>query len=84
MNILIRFCLRKGSRVMKKNYQCHFDFDEVSGGAIITEYDEEDAPMVSVAEYDNIEIALGNILYSEINEGAGLSKARVTIIIEEL
>jgi hypothetical protein len=69
---------------MKKNYQCHFDFDEVSGGAIITEYDEEDAPMVSVAEYGNIEIALGNILYSEINEGAGLSKARVTIIIEEL
>ena len=68
---------------MKKNYQCHFDFDEVSGGAIITEYDE-DAPMVSVAEYDNIEIALGNILYSEINEGAGLSKARVMIIIEEL
>ena len=68
---------------MKKNYQCHFDFDEVSGGAIITEYDE-DAPIVSVAEYGNIEIALGNILYSEINEGAGLSKARVTIIIEEL
>lgn len=68
---------------MKKNYQCHFDFDQVTGGAIITEYDE-DAPMVSVAEYDNIEIALGNILYSEINEGAGLSKARITIIIEEL
>lgn len=68
---------------MKKNYQCHFDFDEVSGGAIITEYDD-DAPMVSVAEYDNIEIALGNILHNEINEGAGLSKARVTIIIEEL
>ena len=69
---------------MKKNYQCHFDFDEVSGGAIITEYDEDDVPMVSVAEYDNIQIALGNILYNEINEGAGLSKARVTIIIEEL
>jgi hypothetical protein len=68
---------------MKKNYQCHFDFDEVSGGAIITEYDE-DTPMVFVAEYDNIKIALGNILYNEINEGAGLSKARVTIIIEEL
>jgi hypothetical protein len=68
---------------MKKNYQCHFDFDEVTGGAIITEYDE-DVPMVSVAEYGNIEIALGNILYNEINEGAGLSKARVTIIIEEL
>lgn len=68
---------------MKKNYQCHFDFDEVSGGAIITEYDE-DVPMVSVAEYDNINITLGNILYNEINEGAGLSKARVTIIIEEL
>lgn len=68
---------------MKKNYQCHFDFQEVSGGAIITKYDE-DTPMVSVAEYGNIEIALGNILYSEINEGAGLSKARVTIIIEEL
>ena len=83
MSILIRFCLRKGSKVMKKNYQCHFDFDEVSGGAIITEYDD-DAPIVSVAEYGNIEIALGNILYSEINEGAGLSKARVTIIIEEL
>lgn len=83
MSILIRFCLRKGNKVMKKNYQCHFDFDEVSGGAIITEYDE-DAPMVSVAEDDNIVHALGNILYSEINEGAGLSKARVTIIIEEL
>lgn len=69
---------------MKKNYQCHFDFDEVSGGAIITEYDEDDVPMVSVAEYDNIEIALGNILYSEINEGAGVENARVTIIIEEL
>lgn len=83
MSILIRFCLRKGSKVMKKNYQCHFDFDEVSGGAIITEYDD-DVPMVSVSEYGNIEIALGNILYNEINEGAGLSKARVTIIIEEL
>ena len=57
---------------MKKNYQCHFDFDEVSGGAIITEYDD-DAPMVSVAEHDNIEIALGNILYNEINEGVRLS-----------
>lgn len=70
-------------RVMKKYYQCHFDFEEVSGGAIITEYDE-DAPMVSVAEDGHIVHALGNILYSEINEGAGLSKARVTIIIEEL
>lgn len=69
---------------MKKNYQCHFDFQEVSGGAIITEYDEDGSPIVSVAEDDNIEIALGNILYNEINEGAGLSKARVTIIIEEL
>jgi hypothetical protein len=68
---------------MNKKYQCRFDFDEVSGGAIITEYDEG-APMVSVAECGNIEIALGNILYNEINEGAGLSKARVTIIIEEL
>lgn len=69
---------------MKKSYQCHFDFDEVTGGAIITEYDKDDAPIVSVAEYDNIEIALGDILYHEINEGAVLSKARVTIIIEEL
>lgn len=68
---------------MKKNYQCHFDFDEVLGGAIITEYDD-DAPMVSVAEYGNIEIALGNILYSEITEGAGVVKAKVTITIEEL
>lgn len=68
---------------MTKKYQCHFDFQEVSGGAIITEYDD-DAPIVSVAEDDNIVHALGNILYSEINEGAGLSKARVTIIIEEL
>jgi hypothetical protein len=56
----------------------------VTGGAIITEYDEDGAPIVSVAECDNIEIALGNILYNEINEGAGLSKARITIIIEEL
>lgn len=69
---------------MAKNYQCHFDFDEVSGGAIITEYDEDDASMVSVVEDGYIVHALGNILYSEINEGAGLSKARVTIIIEEL
>lgn len=68
---------------MSKKYQCHFDFQEVSGGAIITEYDE-DAPIVSVAEDDNIVHALGNIIYSEINEGAGLSKARVTIIIEVL
>lgn len=68
---------------MNKKYQCHFDFQEVSGGAIITEYDE-DAPIVSVAEDDNIVHALGNIIYSEINEGAGLSKARVTIIIEVL
>lgn len=69
---------------MKKNYQCHFDFDEVSGGAIITEYDDDDAPIVSVAEDDNIVHALGNILYNEITEGAGVCKARVTIIIEEL
>lgn len=68
---------------MEQNYQCHFDFDEVSGGAIITEYDE-DAPIVSVAEDDNIIPTLGHILFAEINEGAGLSKARVTIIIEEL
>lgn len=68
---------------MNKKYQSHFDFQEVSGGAIITEYDE-DAPIVSVAEDDNIVHALGNIIYSEINEGAGLSKARVTIIIEVL
>lgn len=69
---------------MKKNYQCHFDFDEVSGGAIITEYDEDGAPIVSVAEDGNIVHALGNLLYSEINEGAGVENARVTIIIEEL
>ena len=68
----------------KKQYKCHFDFQEVSGGVIITEYDEDNAPIVSVAEDGNIEIALGNILYNEINEGAGLSKARITIIIEEL
>lgn len=68
---------------MNKKYQIHFDFQEVSGGAIITEYDE-DAPIVSVAEDGNIVHTLGNIIYSEINEGAGLSKARVTIIIEEL
>ena len=68
---------------MNKNYQCQFDFEEVSGGAIITEYDE-DAPIVSVAEDGNIVHTLGNLLYAEINEGAGLSKARVTIIIEEL
>lgn len=69
---------------MKKNYQCHFDFQEVSGGAIITEYDEDNAPIVSVAEDGNIVHALGNILYAEINEGAGVVNARVTIIIEEL
>ena len=69
---------------MKKNYQYHFDFDEVSGGAIITEYDEDNAPIVSVAEVDNIIPTLGHILFAEINEGAGLSKARVTITIEEL
>ena len=69
---------------MKKNYQCHFDYQEVSGGAIITEYDEDNAPIVSVAEVDNIIPALGHLLYVEINEGAGVEKARVTIIIEEL
>ena len=84
MCILIRVCLRKGSRVMKNNYQCHFDFDEVSGGAIITEYDEDGAPIVSVAEVENIIPALGHILYAEINEGAEVENARVTIIIEEL
>lgn len=68
---------------MNKKYQSHFDFQEVSGGAIITEYDD-DAPIVSVAEDGNIVHNLGNLLYAEINEGAGLSKARVTIIIEEL
>lgn len=64
MSILIRFCLRKGGKFMKKNYQCHFDFQEVSGGAIITEYDEDGAPIVSVAEVDNIIPALG-ISYSQ-------------------
>lgn len=68
---------------MNKKYQCHFDFQEVSGGAIITEYDE-DAPIVSVAEDGNIVHALGNILFSEIVEGALLYKAKVTITIEEL
>jgi hypothetical protein len=68
---------------MAKNYQCHFDFEEVNDGAIITEYDE-DAPIVSVAEDGNIVHALGNLLYSEITEGAGVVKAKVTIIIEEL
>ena len=69
---------------MKKNYQCHFDYQEVSGGAIITEYDEDNAPIVSVAEDGNIVHALGHILYAEINEGAEAVNARVTIIIEEL
>ena len=68
----------------KKQYKCHFDFQEVSGGAIITEYDECDAPIVSVAEVDNIIPSLGHLLYAEINEGAGVENARVTIIIEEL
>lgn len=68
---------------MSKKYQCHFDYQEVSGGAIITEYDD-DAPIVSVAEDDNIVHALGNLLYNEITEGAGVIKAKVTIIIEKL
>lgn len=68
---------------MNKKYQCHFDFEEVSGGAIITECDEN-APIVSVAEDDNIVHALGNLLYNEMTEGAGVIKAKVTIIIEEL
>lgn len=68
---------------MKKGYKCRIDFEEVSGGAIITEYDE-DAPIVSVAEDGNIVHALGNILYAEINEGAGVSKAKITINIEDL
>lgn len=66
-----------------KQYECHFDYQEVSGGAIITEYDE-DAPIVSVAEYGNIVHALGGLLYSEINEGANVVNARITIKIEEL
>lgn len=32
-----------------EQYKYHFDFDEVSGGAIITEYDEDNAPIVSIA-----------------------------------
>lgn len=68
---------------MNKKYQCHFDFQEVPGGAIITEYDD-DAPIVSVAEDGNIVHTLGNLLYAEINEGAGVVKAKVTIIIEKL
>lgn len=68
---------------MTKKYQCQFDFEEVSGGAIITEYDD-DAPIVSVAEDGNIVHALGNILYSEITEGARVVKAKVTIIIENV
>lgn len=68
----------------KKQYKCHFDFQEVSGDAIITEYDEDNAPIVSVAEVGTIIPALGHILYAEINEGAGVENARVTIIIEEL
>lgn len=68
---------------MNKKYQSHFDFQEVSGGAIITEYDE-DAPIVSVAEDDNIVHALGNLLYNEITEGAEAIEARVTIIIEKV
>ena len=68
----------------KKQYKCRFDYQEVSGGAIITEYDEDNAPIVSVAEVDNIIAALGHILYAEIDEGAEVENARVTIIIEEL
>lgn len=67
-----------------EQYKCHFDFQEVSGGAIITEYDEGDAPIVSVAEDGHIVHALGNLLYAEISEGAGVGSAKVTIIIEEL
>lgn len=70
--------------IREKQYKCHFDFQDVSGGAIITEYDEDNAPIVSVAEDGYIVHALGNILYAEINEGAGVANARVTIIIEEL
>lgn len=68
---------------MNKKYQCRLDFEEVSGGAIITEY-EEDATIVSVAEDDNIVHTLVNLLYNEITEGTGVVKAKVTIIIEEL
>lgn len=68
---------------MNKKYQSHFDYQEVSGGAIITEYDE-DAPIVSVAEDDNIVHALGNLLYNEITEGAEATEVRITIVIEKL
>lgn len=68
---------------MNKKYHSHFDYEEVSGGAIITEYDEDD-PIVSVAEDGNIVHTLGRLLYSEINEGARETKVRVTITIEKL
>lgn len=68
---------------MNKKYHSHFDYEEVSGGAIITEYDE-DTPIVSFVEDGSIAPALGNLLYSEINEGAGETKVRVTITIEKL
>lgn len=68
---------------MKRKYECRFDFQEVEGGAIITKYDE-DSQIVSVAEDNNIGHFLGQLLYTEITEGAGLVDARVTIIIEAL
>ena len=68
---------------MERKYECRFDFQEVQGGAIITEYDEG-SQIVSVAEDDNIEHSLGQLLYAEITEGARLVDAKVTIIIEAL
>lgn len=69
---------------MAKEYKCRFDYSEVQGGAIITEYEDDGTPIVSVVEDGNIVHALGKILYSEINEGAKSYNAKVTIIIEEL
>lgn len=67
---------------MSKKYICQFDFEKVSGGAKITKYDE-DVTIASAVQDGNIVDALGNLLYSEITEGADVVKAKVMIIIEK-
>lgn len=66
------------------SYTFTINYESVDNGAIITEYDEEDAPLKSVAEDDNLRTFLGGILLNEIVDGANVTNAKITINIEEL
>lgn len=71
-------------------YTAEMHYQPVENGAVITEFEAPGgAPIVSVAEDDNLKYFLGRSLHAEITEAisqadAYTEKVKITINIEEL